>query len=79
MENIAVIELNESNLRLTIFKTNNGKFKIIEEKEQPFKLGDEIAQEELMRPKTRNDILDVLKIYRNMIETYKVEKIIAVH
>lgn len=78
MENIAVIELNESNLRLTIFKTNNGKFKIIEEKEQPFKLGDEIAQEELMRPKTRNDILDVLKIYRNMIETYKVEKIIAV-
>lgn len=78
MENVAIIELNDGALRLSIFKTNNGKFKLVEEKEQPFRLGEEITTDELLRPKTRNEILEVLKIYRTMIETYKVEKIIAV-
>lgn len=78
VENVAIIELNESALRLSIFKTNNGKFRLTEVKEQPFKLGEEISSDELLRPKTRNDILEVLKIYRIMIETYKIEKVYAV-
>ena len=78
MTNIAIIELNEFGLKLSIFKTDNGRYKIIEEKDQPFKLGDEIIAEELLRPKTRTNILEVLKIYRSMIDTYKVEKTIAV-
>ncbi len=78
MTNIAIIELNEFSLKLSIFKTSNGKYKIIEEKDQPYKLGEEVVAEELMRPKTRANILEVLKIYRNMIDTYKVEKIVAV-
>ena len=77
MENIAIIELNDVVLKLSIFKTNNGKYKLVEEKEHPFHLGEEVTNEELLRPKTRNDILQVLKIYRKMIETYNVEKIVA--
>ena len=78
MENLAVIELNESALKLSIYKTSSGRFKIIEEKSQPFKLAEEIMEEELLRPKTKNDMLEVLKIYRKMIETYKAKQIIAV-
>lgn len=78
MENIAIIELNDAFLRLSIFKTNNGRYKLVEEKQQPFRIGDEVGAEELLRPKTRNEILEVLKIYRKMIETYKIEKIYAV-
>lgn len=77
MENIAVFELHCSSLRVSIYKTNNGKFKLLEEKSQPHKLGEEIMAEELMRPKTRNDILQLLKIYRQITQKYKVEKIYA--
>lgn len=77
MENIAVIELNEKFLRLTIYQTNNGKHRIIEEKQQPFKLGEEIDAEELIRPKTRNEIMEVFKLYRVMISTYKADNILA--
>ena len=48
MENLAVIELNESALKLSIYKTSSGRFKIIEEKSQPFKLAEEIMGEELL-------------------------------
>lgn len=78
MGNIAIIELNDKELKLSIFKTSNGRFKKIEEKRQPFKLGEEITQEELLRPKTKTQLVEVLKIYRKMIETYKVTKIVAV-
>ncbi len=78
MENVAIIELNDAFLRLSIFKTSNGRYKLVEEKQQPFRIGEEVAAEELLRPKTRNEILEVLKIYRKMIEVYKIEKIYAV-
>lgn len=77
MENLAIIELNESELRLSIYKTKSGRFMLIEQKSQQFKLGDEITAEELLMPKTKSDIVGVLKIYRKVIETYKVSQIIA--
>ena len=78
MINVAILELNESFLRLSIYKTNNGKYKIIEEKRQSLKLGEEIVSEELLRPKTRADILEMLRIYRKICESFKVENIVAV-
>ncbi len=77
MTNIATIELNEKELKLSIFKTSNGRYSLIEEKTQPFKIGEEIWTDELLRPKTKTDLVDVLKIYRKMIESYKVQKILA--
>ena len=78
MNNIALIQLNDKELKLSIYKTSNGRNRLIEERSQPFKLGDEITTEELLRPKTKNELVEVLKIYRKMIETYKATKIIAV-
>ena len=78
MNNIALIVLNDKELKLSIYKTNNGRSRLIEERSQPFKLGEEITVEELLRPKTKTELVEVLKLYRKMIETYKATKIIAV-
>lgn len=78
MENLAILELTESELKLSIYKTKSGRFILIEQKSQAFKLGEEIVREELLLPKTKSDIVTVLKIYRKMIETYKVTQIIAI-
>ena len=78
MEKLAVLELNESFLRVSIYKVSNGRMQLILDKSQRFDLGKEIETEELIKPKTRNELLNVIKIYRKLIETYKVTKIVAV-
>ena len=78
MEKLAVLELNESFLRVSICKVSNGRMQLILDKSQRFDLGKEIEAEELIKPKTRNELLNVIKIYRKLIETYKVTKIVAV-
>ena len=78
MEKLAILELNESMLRVSIYNVSNGRFQMILDKNQPFNLGKEILTEELIRPKTRTDLLNVIKIYRKLIESYKATKIVAV-
>ncbi len=78
MEKLAVLELNESFLRVSIYKVSNGRMQLILDKSQRFDLGKEIEAEELIKPKTRNELLNVIKIYRKLIETYKATKIVAV-
>ncbi len=77
MSNLAVIELNDKELKLLIYKTSNGRYSLTHSASQPLRLGQEIMEEELLRPKTKNDLLEVLKIYRKLIETFKASKIIA--
>lgn len=78
MSNFAVIELNDKQLKLSIYKTSNGRYMLCEEICQHLKLGEEIERDELLTPKTKQGLLDILKIYRKVIETYKVAKIVAV-
>ena len=78
MEKLAILELNESALRVSIYKVSNGRSQLVLDKSQPFSLGKEIVAEELIKPKTKNDLLEVIKIYRKLIESYKATKIIAV-
>ena len=78
MEKLAILELNESMLRVSIYKVSNGRFQMILDKNQPFNLGKEISAEELIRTKTRTEPLNVIKIYRKLIESYKATKIVAV-
>ena len=78
MEKLAVLELNESFLRVSIYKVSNGRMQLILDKSQRFDRGKEIEAEELIKPKTRNELLNVIKIYRKLIETYKATKIVAV-
>ena len=78
MEKVAILELNESVLKLTIYKVNGFKSEICFSKSQNFAIGKEIEKEELLSPKTKDDILNMLKIYRKMIENYGATSIISV-
>lgn len=78
MEKVAILELNESILKLTIYKVNGFKSEICFSKSQNFAIGKEIEKEELLSPKTKGDILNMLKIYRKMIENYGATSIISV-
>ncbi len=78
MEKVAIIELNENLLKLSIYKVNNGKSLLCLSQEQHFQIGKEIDADELLSPKTKNEVLNILKIYRKMIENYEVSRIISV-
>lgn len=78
MEKVAIIELNEKALRLSIYKVNNGKSILSLCKNQNVALGEELDKDELINPNTKNELLEVLKVYRKMIENYSAGKIIAV-
>lgn len=78
MEKIAIIELNERGLALSIYKVSNGKSNLSLSKNQFLEIGKEIESAELISPKLKNDILNMLKIYRKLIEEYGINKIFAV-
>ena len=77
MEKIAIIELNEKSLKLSIYKVNNGKSNLVLVKNQNYALGEELDSNELISPSTKNEMLEVLKVYRKLIEGYGVSKIIS--
>ena len=78
MEKVAIIELNENELKLSIFKVNSCRWTVAMTQTQSFGLGKEIDRDELLSPQTRSDILGILKVYRKMIERYGAGKIIAI-
>ncbi len=77
MEKIAIIELNEKALKLSIYKVSNGKSAIALVKNQNYALGEELEKSELLSPATKNEMLEVLKVYRKLIEDYGISKIIS--
>ena len=40
-------------------------------------LGEELDRDELINPNTKNSLLEILKVYRKLIESYNVSKIIS--
>ena len=78
MEKVAIINLNETALELSIYKVSGGKSTLALTQNQAFALGKEIAREELLSPQLKNSIIEILKVYRKMIENYDVQKIIPV-
>ena len=77
MEKLAIFELGY-NLKLTIVKTNNGHHKVIEEMTEPLKIADDIESANLIKPKSIQDCIVVLKLYRKFCDTYGVTKTVAV-
>ena len=77
MEKVAVIELNESSLKMTIFKVNGTKYEVALMQDQPFAIGKEIDKLELLSPQTKNEMLNILKVYRKLIERYGATKIVS--
>ncbi len=78
MENIAYIQLDEKKVKLLIVQSRNGRYRILEEVENYYDLTNDIVKDCLLSPKSKADILKILNIYRYTIETFKVEKMIAI-
>lgn len=78
MENIAYIELDERKVKLLIVQSRNGRYRILEEVENNYDLTNDLVKECLFSPKSKTDLLKILNIYRYTIETFGVEKMIAV-
>lgn len=78
MENIAYIQLDEKKVKLMIVQSRNGRYRILEEVENDYDLTNDITKDFLLSPKSKNDLLKILNIYRYTIETFKVGKMIAV-
>lgn len=77
MEKVAIIELNEKELKLSIFKVIGARYQLALEQSQPFAIGKEIYKDELLSPQTKSKILEVLKVYRKMIEGYGATNVLA--
>lgn len=78
MENIAYIKLDEKGVSLIITQVKNGRYRILEEVKNNYNLTNDIVKDCLLSPKSKNDILKILNIYRYTIETFNVEKMVAV-
>lgn len=78
MENIAYIKLDEKGVSLIIAQTRNGRYRVLEEVKNSYNLTNDIVKDCLLSPKSKSDILKILNIYRYTIETFNVEKMIAV-
>lgn len=78
MENVAYISLNEKQVKLLIVQSRNGRYRVLEEVENQYDLTNDIVRDCLLSPKSKSDILKILNIYRYTIETFNVEKMIAV-
>ena len=78
MEKIAVIELADKFAKLSIYKTQNGRFSLNRSEEDAVSIFNDISEEKLLRPKTITDVVSILKIYRNVIEEEGAGRIIAV-
>ena len=78
MENIAYIKLDEKSVTLIIAQTRKGRYRVLEEVKNNYNLTNDIVKDCLLSPKSKSDILKILNIYRYTIETFHVEKMIAV-
>ena len=78
MENIAYIKLDEKKVQLLIVQSRNGRYRILEKVENEYDLTEDLTKDFLFSPKSKNDLLKILNIYRYTIETFKVGKMIAV-
>ncbi|MBQ3494683.1 MAG: hypothetical protein IJA69_04640 [Clostridia bacterium] len=79
MEKVAIIEMNENNIKLLILNVKAGGFyNVFDKIVENVKLGSSIASEGLIPSAKVNETLTVLKLFRKVCDTNKVEKVFAI-
>ena len=78
MEKIAILSIEELGTRLVIYETRHGRYQIIKENFDSFPIGEDIFKDQLIKPKTVSKVVSNLIVYREMIQSYGVERIIGV-
>ena len=74
MEKIAIIELTEFGTKLLILDSSAGRYSYLKECKDEFPVGEEIEIDQLLKPKTVSKMVSVLTIYREMIQSYGIQK-----
>ncbi len=77
MEKVAIIEIADTSTKLSIYQTQNGRYKLIRHEEDNVDIANDIKEEKLLKPKTISDVVGILKLYRSIVEESGVKKIIA--
>lgn len=77
MDRLAVVELNEIGLKLSIMNVSNGKYKLLKEDEINFDLYREVQTDKLLKPKTISDLISTLKIFKKIIDENGAERVVA--
>lgn len=78
MEKVAIIELAGASTILSIYETQNGRSRLVRQESDAANISKDINEEKLLKPKTIADTVNVLKLYRNIVEENGVQKIICV-
>lgn len=79
MEKVALIELGNVALRLTILNTKEGGFfDVVDEIEEQTKVGKDIQTSGVLKPTTISECIGILKMFRKLCERRGVAKIICV-
>lgn len=78
MDRIAILSIEELGTRLVIYETRHGRYQIIKENFDSFSIGEDIFKDQLIKPKTVSKVVANLTVYREMIQSYGVERIIGV-
>ncbi len=78
MEKIAIVEISEIGTKLSVFECEGGKSRILKEFVDKFSIGEEIFKDQLLKPVTVNSIIEVLIVYREIIQKFDVKKFICI-
>lgn len=79
MERVAIMELNSDNFKLVLAEVvKNRSFVIFDEIEMPINLTKNLLTEEVIKPNTIKETVDVLKVYKEILDRYEITDVIAI-
>ena len=79
LEKVAIIELNSDNLKLVLAEVvKNRSFVIFDEIEMPINLTKNLLTEEVIKPNTIKETVNVLKVYKDILDRYEITEVIAI-
>ena len=79
MENLAIIDIGSNSVKMVIAKIKTNKsFKIIDEKKEIVRLGDNMGEDFKLAPEKINKTVQTLKTFKNFCQNKNTENIITV-
>lgn len=79
MEKVAIIELNSDNLKLVLAEVvKNRSFVIFDEIEMPINLTKNLITEEVIKPNSIKETVDILKVFKEILDRYEITEVFPI-
>ncbi len=76
-EKVAIVDLGSNSVRLIIIMIQKGRhYKLIEQEKEMVRLGETLYEDNMLKEAPMERTMQTLKLFRDLIESYKAEKII---